>query len=285
MRSLWFRGAGFLTLLLFLLLPPILIGQAWTLRWTLLTLFLFVAALAYRFRLFWVRYPLLALSIGYFGFYEGSCLCETGALESLMVFLGLGRFSALLLPLIRVLLLLVVVFFFGNLFCGWVCQKGGVQEFLYRERWGLKLPVRVVFFLERIRHLVLAGLIVLPLLFHRRFFREVDPFRLLFNLDGPLFLLLILLTFLLLSLFVYRPFCRFFCPLGALLGLVHRFSPGRIRVDHETCRADQACTKECFSQALHTLKAGEPPELNTQNCYLCGQCSSRCPKGCIGRKG
>ena len=40
MRSLWFRGAGFLTLLLFLLLPPILIGQAWTLRWTLLTLFL-----------------------------------------------------------------------------------------------------------------------------------------------------------------------------------------------------------------------------------------------------
>ena len=60
----------------------------------------------------------------------------------------------------------------------------------------------MVFFLERIRYLVLAGLIVLPLLFHRRFFREVDPFRLLFNLDGPLFLLLILLTFLLLSLFV-----------------------------------------------------------------------------------
>lgn len=94
---------------------------------------------------------------------------------------------------------------------------------------------------------------------------------------GGLFLwkLAVLLFILILSVKVYRPFCQYLCPLGAIYGLFNRFSLVQIHWEEEKCVSCGACERAC-PVALSVREISRSPE-----CIRCGRCVSACPESCL----
>ena len=85
----------------------------------------------------------------------------------------------------------------------------------------------------------------------------------------------ILVILLLLSVAVYRPFCRYLCPLGAIYGLFNPVALYRFRIDAQKCTQCGACQKACpMDIPVHTTP-------NSMECIRCGKCKAVCPHGAI----
>ena len=78
-----------------------------------------------------------------------------------------------------------------------------------------------------------------------------------------------------LSLIVYRPFCRYLCPLGAIYGLFNPIAFVRYEVDADKCIDCGKCKEACpMDIDLHK-------QPNSRLCVRCGKCKKSCPTGAI----
>ena len=77
------------------------------------------------------------------------------------------------------------------------------------------------------------------------------------------------------SIFIYRPFCRFLCPLGAIYSLFNRTAVFGVRLDKKKCTHCGACARACKMDVRI---------VNDRECLRCGECVSRCPTGAISCK-
>ncbi|MFA6890714.1 MAG: 4Fe-4S binding protein [Sphaerochaetaceae bacterium] len=187
----------------------------------------------------------------------------------------------------------------GRLVCGWLCPFGLVQEALHKIPLGRKwkrLPGDRI--LVWLKYVLLALFVILLPLF------AVDAFGLgttwfckyvcpqgtleagvpLALVDSALrsslgFLyrwkVTILIVVIVFSVFVYRPFCRYVCPLGAVYGFFNKVSLYRFEVDETRCVHCDACRKACPMD----LSVWKDP--NQMLCIRCGKCKSACPTGAI----
>ena len=181
----------------------------------------------------------------------------------------------------------------GRLVCGWLCPFGLVQELLHmlppkrkiktfrgdkQLRW-VKYAVLVimVFVVTAIKHepqfckwLCPAGTLEagVPLVALNEQLR---------GLVGGLYAhkIAILAVLLVLSVFIYRPFCRYLCPLGAIYALLNPLSLYRYRVDKHSCIHCGACANKC-PMACNPEKRPNDPE-----CVRCGKCIEVCPTNAI----
>ena len=99
-----------------------------------------------------------------------------------------------------------------------------------------------------------------------------------FSMLGPLFTwkFLLLVSFVVGSIFVFRLFCRFICPLGALYGLFNKFSFFGVKLEQSKCTQCGLCISHCKMDIKH-VGDGE--------CISCGDCMSVCPTNAIQWKG
>lgn len=218
--------------------------------------------------------------------------CPLGALQS--AFSGLtGR-----IPFYAFGMLLLFGALLGRLICGFLCPFGLVQELFYKipvrkvkkGRWSqrltylkyplglffvLVLPLGLLFFGSGgeptfCKYICPAGTFEasLPLLGANPYLRAAAGI-----LTAWKFFLLFLLT--VAALFVFRPFCRFFCPLGAWYGLFNGVSAFGIAVDKKTCTKCGRCAAVCQSDVR---LAGD------RECISCGECVKSCPTRAIAYK-
>ncbi len=77
------------------------------------------------------------------------------------------------------------------------------------------------------------------------------------------------------SVFIYRPFCRFVCPLGAIYALFNKISVFGIRLEPHKCTHCGVCALAC--------KADIDPSAtpNDAECVRCGDCVKACPAGAL----
>lgn len=78
-----------------------------------------------------------------------------------------------------------------------------------------------------------------------------------------------------LSVFFYRPFCKWLCPLGAFYGMCNKVSVYRLEVNESKCTSCGACSRVCKMdvEVFHIPNHAE--------CIRCGDCVATCPQQAI----
>jgi ferredoxin len=205
------------------------------------------------------RKGLIALSIfslAYFGFYRNGCICAIGSVQNIALALGDNGYSVPLSVLGFFVLPLLVALFAGRTFCAGVCPHGALQDLL------LIKPIKVPPWLEQ-------GLSIVPFLYlgaavlfastgSAFLICRYDPFVPLFRFGGSFLLLGIGAAFVLASLFVGRPYCRFLCPYGALLRVTSLASKWRVTVTPTICTQCRLCEESCPFGAMRYPKTEAP---------------------------
>ena len=180
----------------------------------------------------------------------------------------------------------VMAILFGPVFCGWICPFGSLQEWLggigrklfKKRRYNNFIPEKIDRVLRYARYLVLAWVIYMTAATGTLIFAEYDPYFAMFNFwsdEVAVSGLVILGITILASLFVERPWCKYACPYGAVLGLTNLFRIFRIRRVPGTCKLDGACDINCPMN----IKVSEKIIIRDHQCISCLECTSeaKCP--------
>ena len=219
--------------------------------------------------------------------------CPLGSLQ--------GAFSAdrsTLYYVCGILLLFGVLL--GRVICGWLCPFGLIQELLHKIKTPKLRKSPVTRLLSWLKYVILIFFVFLvPIMYAFRdtplpsFCKYICPAGTLegglgllsnkvnasyFSMLGPLFTwkFLLLVAIVVGSIFVFRLFCRFLCPLGALYGFFNRISIFGIRLDRSACVDCGACLDRC-KMDIRTVGDHE--------CIDCGECIEVCPTHAISWKG
>jgi len=187
----------------------------------------------------------------------------------------------------------------GRTICGYLCPTGLLQEFAYKIPTPKLKKSRATRMLSWLKYVILLVLVVLlplwnglkdyplpafckyicpagtlqgaaALLLHPD---NADKYAMLGSLFANKVLILIALTAA--CIFVYRAFCRFLCPLGAIYGLFARVAIIGVRVDRSRCVHCGKCVQCCKMDVRH---------VGDHECIQCGECAADCPTQAISLK-
>lgn len=190
----------------------------------------------------------------------------------------------------------VIGFSTGRAPCGWVCPFGFLQDLLYKIR---TVKIRIPHLFSYIKFVILVGVaIVIPYFTHEAWFSKLCPAGILEggipiivwnpetgglsnlrHLVGWLFFtkLGILIFIVGFSVIAKRPFCRIFCPLGAIFAIFNRFSLLQINL------VEEKCTKEECDMCRRVCPMDISIYRNTADvdCIRCGRCVTVCPEDAL----
>lgn len=255
-------------------------GKTWraVIQWAM---FLFVAALAL---IKFLKGQGMAIPLPEISLHA---VCPFGGVVTLYEFISTGGLVPKLhtSALVLMFLGLAVAFLFGPLFCGYFCPLGTWQEWvgkigkrLFKKKYNRMIPAALDKKLRYLRYLVLAVVVWQTATAVKLVFADYDPYYALFNFytgEVALTALLALGAVTLLSLFVERPWCKYLCPYGALLGLFNLIRIFPIRRREETCIQCKKCDVACPMN----IQVSDRHAIRDPQCISCHECASgyACP--------
>lgn len=195
--------------------------------------------------------------------------------------------------------LMVVGALLGRFVCGFLCPFGLLEDLLHKIPYAKKLRrLPGEKYLRLMRYPILIMLVIILPVFAVDIVGQGSPWFCKYVCPAgtagagiPLVLLnegiraavgflyawklAILAAVAVLSVIVYRPFCRYMCPLGLIYGFFNKFAFLRFRVDRDGCTRCGACRRVCGLD----IPVWRNP--NSIDCIRCGECMSACPEGAI----
>jgi ferredoxin len=187
-------------------------------------------------------------SIIYFGFFREGCVCAVGSLQNITLALFHPDYPIPFSVLIFFAIPLIYTLFFGRTFCAGICPLGAIQDIFTIKPISLKSWVNS---LLGIFPYIYLGLAVLYAATATDFvICRYDPFIGIFRFNGTFMMYLIGGLFIITSVFIARPYCRFFCPYGVLLNLFSRVSKKHMTITPAECIQCPLCEHSCPFDAI-----------------------------------
>ena len=223
-----------------------------------------------------------------------SAACPLGALQNALAASGKRT------PYFVFGIILLYGIILGRTICGFLCPFGLVQDLLYKIKTPKLKKNRLTKIFSYLKYVILVLLVVIfPLIYAFKdlplpaFCKYICPSGTLggaigllsnsvndglYAMLGPLFTwkFVLLVIFILACVFIYRFFCRFFCPLGALYGLFNKFAILGIKLEKPKCTDCGKCISTC---KMDISKVGDA------ECISCGECIPVCPTKAIEFRG
>lgn len=183
----------------------------------------------------------------------------------------------------------------GRFVCGWLCPFGLIQDLLYKIPFLRKINTfKGDKLLRKLKYVILLVLVILLPMFLVDVLGQGLPYFCKFicpagTLEGGILLVLfnesmrgalgwlyawksvLLAVTILLSVVIYRPFCKYICPLGAVYSVFNPIAVFRYRIDKEKCTGCGACARVC------KMQVDPAKNVNHAECIRCGACKDACP--------
>lgn len=209
---------------------------------------------------------------------KGSCLYITEWSDNIVN--GIS-FKSILLPFGIYTATIIGVIFFGKLWCGFVCPFGFVQEVLYKIRsW---IGIKPFLIKDKYKtYIKITKYGVLALFLIGIDFCELCPVRYVLpplagvatRLEIGLIVAVIIMTA---SFFSERFFCRI-CPMGAIIGLLNKITPWKIKKNCTSCTECGICYEACPMDIEEIFKERKKENVTNADCIMCGKCIDNCPE-------
>ena len=189
---------------------------------------------------------------------------------------------------------------FGRWICGFLCPFGLIQELLHKIPTPKLKKNRITRVFTWLKYVILVVFVfIIPIMYMLRnvplpaFCKYICPSGtlegamgllsnkandMLFGMLGPLFTwkFLLMVSTIVATIFIFRFFCRFICPLGALYGLFNKIALVGVKLDKSKCTDCGLCVSKCQMDIRH---------VGDHECINCGECISVCPTKAIQWKG
>ncbi len=219
--------------------------------------------------------------------------CPLGALQNAVTSSG-NRAPTYMLGILMLYGLIL-----GRTICGFLCPVGLIQELLHKIPTPKLRKSRFTRVLSYVKYGILAVFVILiplwysfqnlPLPAFCKYICPVgtfegaigllsnpvnaDKYSMLGILFTRKFVIMVLIAAV--CVFVYRAFCRFLCPLGAIYGLFAKVAVIGVKVAPTKCVNCGRCVSRCKMDIHH---------VGDHECIHCGECIETCPTGAISFK-
>ncbi len=174
--------------------------------------------------------------------------------------LMLGNYSTSLMWIVIVATTIIGLIIAGRIYCGWLCPFGALLELLDGikiRKW--KLSEKIDNRLRLTKYMLLIILVPVVLLSRRADYATFEPYLTIFSMHGNILMWALLILTVVINLKVRRFWCRYLCPVAAMLGMFSRRAGGY----HST----------------PLCPMGNPPEPHISECIRCNICyGSRTPE-------
>lgn len=184
----------------------------------------------------------------YFGFYRDGCICAVGSLQNVVLSFADPTYTISVTVLLFFLLPLIFSLFFGRVFCAGACPLGAIQDLIIVKP--LSLPAWLRKTLGIIPYIYLALAILFAATGTDFLICRYDPFVGIFRMDAPHLMAILGVAFLLMGMFIGRPYCRFLCPYGVLLKWTSKVSKWHMTITPAECIRCKLCTTSCPFDAI-----------------------------------
>ncbi len=231
-----------------------------------------------------LKYVTFVAAVGYMGFAKSRLVSVVDMFAVADLSLPIFKYS---LP--TYLLWVFVVgstILWGRVYCGRICAFGALTQLMdpiVPRKMRFEIPVRIEKHANMIKYALLAGVLAY-FLFTRdvSIYRYVEPFW-MFGLFGTTGMWVGLALLLAATVFVRNLYCRFLCPVGAMLGILSNLTVFRIKRWSE-CSTCKICEKTCEWGAIRG------PKIVASECVRCDDCErlymdqQKCPHWIILRR-
>ena len=192
--------------------------------------------------------------------------------------------------IVGTLLLFGVIF--GRVVCGFLCPFGLIQELIYKIPSPKIKKNKVTKALSKLKYVILVVFVFVlsAIKEYPAFCKYICPAG---TIEGGIPLALgnpsiaamlgtlftwksiVLCIIVIGAVFIYRDFCRFICPLGAIYSFFNKIAFMGVCVDETKCDNCGRCIRECKMDVSH---------VGDMECIQCGECKAKCHKNAIMSK-
>ena len=191
-------------------------------------------------------------------------------LKDILIFIGTTIGSAILL---------------GRAICGFLCPMGLLQDITHTVRQkikveGISMTDKMYDFLVPIKWMMVFLMLGLTFLVGNfcNFCPVIAVSPFLAGIQTSLYFSGFFMVLVIIGSFFKRRFFCLICPLGVLIGLLHKISPFRIKKDCTACTECGACYEACPMGIKEIYTEREKEDVTSMDCIMCGECIKKCPE-------